>query len=124
MLRIFLDTSVLSHSSLGQLSARLVERVVSGDQFLVSVLTHFEILWGYRKAGLATRAYEVFLSKMDIDVAPLLQEDAVFAANRKPGREKLVDALVAATVSRYDASIWTKDADFLRFLPKEKVIII
>jgi predicted nucleic acid-binding protein len=90
----------------------------------VSALTHFEILWGYRKAGLATERYEAFLSKLDIDVAPLLEEDAVFAANKKPGREKLVDALIAATVSRYDSLIWTRDTDYLRFLPKEKVIII
>jgi predicted nucleic acid-binding protein len=101
-----------------------VDRVVSGDEFLVSALTHFEILWGYRKAGLATERYEAFLSKLDIGVAPLLEEDAVFAANKKPGREKLVDALIAATVSRYDSLIWTRDTDYLRFLPKEKVVII
>jgi predicted nucleic acid-binding protein len=100
-----------------------VDKVVSGDEFLVSALTHFEILWGYRKAGLATERYEAFLSKLGIDVAPLLEEDAVFAANKKPGREKLVDALIAATVSRYDSLIWTRDTDYLRFLPKEKVII-
>lgn len=89
----------------------------------MSVLTHFEILWGYIRDDLSTANYEAFLSKLDIDVTPLTQEDAVLAASKKPGKDKLVDALVAATVSRYDASIWTKDADFLRFLPKEKVII-
>ena len=97
---------------------------MSGDEFLVSALTHFEILWGYRKAGLATERYDAFLSKLEINVAPLLEEDAVFAANKKPGREKLVDALIAATVSRYDSLIWTRDTDYLRFLPKEKVVII
>ena len=101
-----------------------MDRVVCGDEFLVSALTHFEILWGYRKVGLATERYDAFLSKLEINVAPLLEEDAVFAANKKPGREKLVDALIAATVSRYDSLIWTRDTDYLRFLPKEKVIII
>jgi hypothetical protein len=42
--RIFLDTLILSHNSLGQLTAKLVDRVESGDEFLVSALTHFEIL--------------------------------------------------------------------------------
>jgi predicted nucleic acid-binding protein len=79
--------------------------------------------WGYRKIGLSTARYEAFLSGLDIEVAPLVQEDAVVAANKKPSREKLVDALIAATVSRYDASIWTRDSDFLNFLPKEKVIL-
>ncbi|MGA3406691.1 MAG: PIN domain-containing protein [Candidatus Bathyarchaeia archaeon] len=101
-----------------------MDRVVCGDEFLVSALTHFEILWGYRKVGLATERYDAFLSKLEINVAPLLEEDAVLAANKKPGREKLVDALIAATVSRYDSLIWTRDTDYLQFLPKEKVIII
>lgn len=101
-----------------------MDRVTVGDEFLLSVLTHFEILWGYRKARLSTAMYESFLSRLEIEVAALLQEDAVTAANRNLGRQNLVDALIAATVSRYDASIWTKDADFLRFLPKEKVVIV
>jgi predicted nucleic acid-binding protein len=74
----------------------------------VSVLTHFEILWGCSRAELSTASYETFLSKLDIDVTPLTQEDAVLAASKKPGKEKLVDALVAATVSRYDASTGRK----------------
>ena len=105
------------------LATEIADRVLSGDVFSVSVLTHFEILWGYRRAELSTANYQAFLSKLDIDVTPLTQEDAVLAASKKPGKEKLVDALVAATVSRYDASIWTKDADFLKFLPKQKVIM-
>jgi len=124
LLQIFLDTSVLSHDSLSQLSTELVDRVTLGDEFLLSVLTHFEILWGYKKAGLATARYESLLSRLDIEVAALLQEDAITAANKNSHRENLVDALIAATVSRYDALIWSKDADFLRFLPKEKVVIV
>jgi predicted nucleic acid-binding protein len=62
--------------------------------------------------------------KLEIDVAPLLEEDAVLAADKRPDREELVDALIAATVSRYDSLIWTRDTDYLRFLPKEKVVII
>ena len=123
-MRIFLDTSVLSHRSLSKLTSMLVDRVLSWDSFLVSVLTHFEILWGYRKAGLLATRYEAFLTKLGIDIAPLLQEDAVQAASWKPSREKLVDALIAATASRYEATVWTKDSDFLQFLPKERVTII
>lgn len=123
-MRIFLDTSVLTHRSLGKLATNLVDRVLSGDKFLVSALTHFEILWGYRKAGLPTTRYETFLAKLAIDIVPLVEDDAVLAANRKPSREKVVDALIAATAIRYDASVWTKDADFLQFLPVEKVTIV
>jgi hypothetical protein len=36
---------------------------------------------------LATARYEVFLSGLDIEVAPLVQEDAVVAANKQPSRE-------------------------------------
>jgi predicted nucleic acid-binding protein len=62
--------------------------------------------------------------KLGVDVAPLLEEDAILAADKKPGKEKLVDALIAATVARYDAFLWTKDQDFDQFLPQEKIIIM
>ncbi len=123
-LRTFLDTSVLSEESLDEVSSDLAEHVLSGDKFLVSVLTHFQILWGYRKAGFASTRYESFLTKLGVDVAPLVEEDAGLAARKKPSRGNLVDALIAATASRYEAVVWTKDKDFLRFLPKEKVTFV
>jgi predicted nucleic acid-binding protein len=123
-MRIFLDTSVLSHKSLGELADKLAEQATQGDEFMISVLTHFELLWGYRKANLASSHYENFLEKLGVDVVPLLEEDVMFAADRKPRKEKLVDALIAATVSRYDAIVWTRDRDFHHFLPQEKVTIL
>lgn len=106
------------------MSERLANRVTLGDEFLISVLTHFEILWGYKKAALSTSKYESFLSRLDIAIAELQHEDAVMAAEWSPSRENVVDALIAGTVTRYNASIWTKDTGFLQFLPKEKVVIV
>ena len=123
MTRIFLDTSVLSHKSLSELANSLAERVSVGDEFLISALTHFEVLWGYRMANLGSSHYENFLNKLNVEIVPLLEEDAQLAASKKPGKRKLVDALIAATVIRYDAILWTKDRDFDRFLSEEKVII-
>lgn len=91
---------------------------------MVSVLTHFQIKWSYQTAGLPTVKYDSFLSRLRIDIAPLVEEDAAFAAGKKPKRDDLVDALIAATVIRYEAVIWTKDRDFLKFLPKEKVSVM
>ena len=102
----------------------LAEQVSLGDEFLISVLTHFEVLWGYRMANLDSARYYGFLERLHIEVASLLEEDARLAADRKPGKGKLVDALVAATVTRYDSNIWTKDHDFDQFLPEEKVTIL
>jgi predicted nucleic acid-binding protein len=90
----------------------------------VSVLTHFQVLWGYGKAGLAATRYRDFLAKLSVNVAPLVEEDAAVGAQRKPTRENVVDALISATVSRYGATIWTKDKDFLRYMPKEKVKVV
>jgi predicted nucleic acid-binding protein len=53
-----------------------------------------------------------------------VEEDAAAAARKKPGKQKLVGALIAATASRYEASVWTKDADFQLFLPRERVTIV
>jgi len=122
--RIFLDTSVLSDKSLTKLAQTLAEQASLGDEFLISVLTHFELLWGYRMANLGSAHYDDFLKRLHIEIASLLEEDAQLAADKKPGKGKLVDALVAATVTRYDSIIWTKDHDFDQFLPKEKVIIL
>jgi predicted nucleic acid-binding protein len=91
---------------------------------MVSVLTYAQIRWGYQTAGLPTVKYDSFLSRLRIDIAPLVQEDAAFAARKKPKRDDLVNALIAATVIRYEAVIWTKDRDFLEFLPKEKVSVM
>lgn len=98
--------------------------MLSGDQLLVSVLTHFQILWGYKTAGLATTRYDGFLAKLGVDIASLIEEDALLAARKKPNREDLVDALIAATATRYEAVIWTKDEDFLKFLPRERVTLV
>lgn len=124
MTRIFLDTSVLSDKSLNELANNLAERVSLGDEFLISALTHFEILWGYRMADLGPSHYHDFLRKLRVEIASLVEEDAEFAADKKPGKGKLVDALVAATVTRYDAIVWTKDHDFEQFLPNEMVTIV
>lgn len=124
MTRIFLDTSVLSHESLNELADKLPEKASEGEELLVSVLTHFEVLWGYRTSKLDTSSYTDFLEKLHINVAPLLEEDASWAAAKKPGKGKLVDALIAATVSRYEAVIWSKDPDFVQFLPQPKVTIL
>lgn len=124
MTRIFLDTSILSNRSLNELATKLSERVSSGDQLLISVLTHFEVLWGYRTAKLSSSNYDNFLDKLHVEVAPLLDEDAVLAAVKKPKKGMLVDALIAATVTRYDAILWTKDRDFGQFLPDEKITLL
>ena len=46
--------------------------------------------------------------------------DSEEAARMKPKKD-LTDALIAAMVKRHEAYVWTKDADFLKFLPKDSV---
>ena len=124
MTRVFLDTSVLNDKCLSELAKDLAEQVFLGDEFLISVLTDFEVLWGYRMANLDSSNYDDFLEKLHVEVASLVEEDAQLAAGKRPGKGKLVDALIAATVTRYDAIIWTKDHDFEQFLPEDKVTIL
>jgi len=87
-------------------------------------LTHFQILWGYSIAKLSSARYEAFLEKFGVEVASLVEEDATLAARKKPSRINIIDALIAATVSRYQATIWTKDSDFLEFLPRNLVKMV
>jgi len=106
------------------LADTLAEQSLAGDTFLVSALTHFQILWGYSTAKLSSLRYETFLEKFGVEVAPLVEEDATLAARKRPSRTNTIDALIAATVSRYQAIIWTKDSDFLNFLPRNLVKVV
>ena len=47
--------------------------------------------------------------------------EAAAAAEMRPGRADLLDALIAASAKGQDAVVWTRDADPLKFLPKESV---
>ena len=120
-MKIFLDASLLSDSGLSELGAEIVGGVMDGDSFYVSVISHFQLLWGYRTAGMPEARYERFMEGISAEVIPLTRLDADFASEFKPSSADLLDVLIAGSVKRYDASIWTRDGDFLKFLPKTKV---
>jgi predicted nucleic acid-binding protein len=123
-MRIFLDTSVLSDLKLSEVGSQIVEQRMAGDEFYISVITHFQVLWGYHFAGLSSEKYERLLEVGEIEVSPLTRLDVEAAAEMKPKRSDLLDALIAASVKRHDASIWTRDRDFLNLLPQTRVKLI
>jgi predicted nucleic acid-binding protein len=123
-MRIFLDTSVLSDLKLSEVSDQIVKQRLAGDEFYLSVITHFQVLWGYYSAGLSSEKYERLLEVTEIGVSPLSRLDVEVAAGMKPRKSDLLDALIAASVKRHDASIWTSDRDFLDLLPRTRVRLI
>src|SRR5712691_403860 len=120
-MKIFLDTSVLSELKLPEISDQIVSRRLAGDEFYLSVITHFQILWGYFLSGLSPARYARLLELADIGISALTRLDAEEAARMTPRKSDLLDALIAASVKRSDASIWTSDRDFLNFIPKSRV---
>ncbi len=123
-MKIFLETSLLSDTKLGKLSEEIIKRRSSFDEFCVSVLTHFQILWGYALASRNIEKYQHFIKIIGIDIVPLTKLDSEAAAGMKPSKKDLLDALIAATAKRYEAMVWTMDSDFLKFLPKDKVRLV
>ena len=123
-MRIFLDTSVLSERTLSKVGDELVRRRLAGDEFYLSVVTHFQLMWGYLSAGLPSQRYERLLEVIEIAISPVTKLDVEEAARMKPQRSDLLDALIAASVKRHDASVWTSDRDFLKFLPKGRVKLV
>lgn len=123
-MRIFLDTSVLSDLKLSDVGSEIVRRRQAGDEFYLSVITHFQVMWGYRSAGLSSERYERLLDVGEIEISALTRTDVEAAAEMKPKKSDLLDALIAASVQRYDASIWTGDRDFLSMLPKNRVRLV
>jgi predicted nucleic acid-binding protein len=120
-LKIFLDTSLLSDSGLSEFGEGVVREVLDGSSFYVSAISHFQLMWGYTTAGMSAERYERFLDGTSAEVVPLTRLDAEHASELKPSKADLLDALIASSVRRYDAIIWTRDSDFLKFLPKAKV---
>jgi predicted nucleic acid-binding protein len=113
---------VLSDELFSEISVTLTERIVKGDEFYISVVTHFEIMWGYALAGMGSKNYEAFLNDLGIEIAYLSKVDVEKAANFKPSKKDVLDALIASTALRYDAKIWTfNKADFKNFLPANKL---
>jgi predicted nucleic acid-binding protein len=123
-MRVFLDTSVLSDLKLSDVGSEIVKRRLAGDEFYLSVITHFQVMWGYRSAGLSSEKYERLLEVGEIEISALTRNDVEAAAEMKPKKSDLLDALIAASVQRYDASIWTGDRDFLSLLPKNRVRLV
>jgi len=123
-MRVFLDASVLSDLRLSEVGSEIVKRRLAGDEFYLSVITHFQVVWGYRSAGLSSEKYERLLEVGEIEVSPLTRVDVEAAAEMKPKKSDLLYALIAASVQRHDASIWTRDRDFLNLLPKTRVRLI
>lgn len=122
-MKVFLDTSVLSEANLSKLSELVLQRYVKGDQFFICSISHFQIEWGYSMIDESSHKYKEFLKGFRIEVTPLTKSDAEEAARMKPLESDIADALIASSVKRYDASLWTGDRDFLKFLPKSKVQI-
>ena len=122
-MKIFLDESVLNDSTLSLVSKEILDAYLAGNEFYLSVVTHFQLMWGYSISGRPTEKYETFLKKTGIEIAPVTKLDAEAAARMKPKKTDLLDALIASSAKRYDASVWTSDKDFLKFLPREMVRI-
>jgi len=122
-MKVFLETSLLSDVKLRELSEEIVQGR-SSFEFCISVLTHFQILWGYTLANRSEEKYDAFIKSIGIEVIPLTKSDSEEASRMKPSKKDLVDALIAATVERYEAVLWTKDSDFLKFLPRDSIRLI
>ncbi|KXB01703.1 hypothetical protein AKJ41_00685 [candidate division MSBL1 archaeon SCGC-AAA259O05] len=121
-MEVFLDTSALSEPDLD-----LVTEELEKDpelKFFVSAITHFEILWGYSISDKKPTSYKNFLRTAGVRVESILQSDAETSAEWKPSEKDIRDSLIAASVKRRGASIWTRDDDFLNFLPEDRVKII
>ena len=123
-MKVFLDTSLLSDARLSEFGGEILDQIEAGSSFYVSSLTHFQLMWGYALAGMSPSSYQAFLRKTGTEVAPLTKADAELAAEMKPGRADLLDALIAATAKRYDATVWTLGRDFLRLMPETRVRVL
>lgn len=62
-MKVFLETSLLSDTKLKELSEEIVQ-ARSSFEFRISVLTHFQILWGYTLANRSDEKYDAFIKRI------------------------------------------------------------
>lgn len=118
---VVVDTSVLIDHLRGRDEARalLTAAVTSGERLVGSVLTRTEILAGVRhREGPVTRALLGVLDWVPVDDA--LADAAGALAQRflasHPGVDT-VDYVVAATVERLGARLWTRNVKHFPMVP-------
>ncbi|MCY4614980.1 MAG: type II toxin-antitoxin system VapC family toxin [Chloroflexi bacterium] len=119
---IVVDTSVLIDHLRGEDAAREALRgaTLDGERLVASVLTKVEVLAGMRTAEEdATRRLMDSLDWIEVDED--LAERAGALANRflrsHPGIDP-VDYVIAATVERLDARLWTRNVRHFPMFPE------
>ncbi len=92
----------------------------AGDELLASVLTKVEVITGMR-SGEERATRELFEAFVWIDVGDARAEDAGMLANRylsaHPGVDP-VDYVIAASVMRVDAVLWTRNVRHFPMFPE------
>jgi hypothetical protein len=118
---IVIDTSVLIDHLRGNEASRdaLRSAAVAGERLTASVLTRVEVLAGMRTTEEATTRR--LLDSLDwVEVDDGLAERAGDLANRyvrsHPGIDP-VDYVIAATVQRLDARLWTRNVRHFPMFP-------
>jgi predicted nucleic acid-binding protein len=120
-MRLVVDTSVLIDHLRGNLAARqaLADAVAGDARLSSSVVVKVEVLAGMRPAE--ERKTRRLLDALDwIAVDDDIAERAGLLANRylrsHPGVDA-VDYIIAATVQRHDAALWTRNLKHFPMLP-------
>ena len=118
---VVVDTSVLIDHLRGDAEARAALRQAAegGEHLVASVLTKIEVLAGMRASE--ERATRLLLGSLEwIEVDDALAEGAGALANQflpsHPGVDP-VDYVIAATVERLDAELWTRNLKHFPMFP-------
>jgi len=118
---VVVDTSVLIDHLRGDAQARAALRraAEAGERLTASVLTKIEVLAGMRASE--ERATRLLLGSLEwVEVDAALAERAGALANQflpsHPGVDP-VDYVIAATVERLDAELWTRNLKHFPMFP-------
>ena len=76
----------MSDRKLAEVGDELAKRHLASDEFYLSVIPHFQILWGYLSARLSPARYERLLEVAEMRISPQTKLDAEEAAAMKPNK--------------------------------------
>jgi predicted nucleic acid-binding protein len=120
---VFVDTNVLvkvlnKEENYKDTIKSLATIKVSGLNFKMSCIVHFEILWGFSLYGGDVEKYENIIRKFEFEIAPLTKEDVELASKYCKNRNRVRNYFIGAANKNRGAFLLTYNVSDFKWVDK------
>jgi|Deesub1362A_J573_1020465.scaffolds.fasta_scaffold00753_12 predicted nucleic acid-binding protein len=123
MFDVFVDTNVLvkvlnKEENYKDTIKSLATIKVSGFNFKMSCIVHFEVLWGFSLYGGDVEKYENIIKKFEFEITSLTKEDVELASKYCKNRSKVRDYFIGATTKNRGGILLTYNVPDFKWVDK------